>query len=508
MDKKKIKLLIILGSIVVVLGVALAIVLPILNQEVVVDPVQEYTAATEGKTLSNRTSTEVEKLVLTNENGVFTFSRDASTRDWYLEEDSSYTVYQSAIDTLAKNVAHVYGVEIIAENKDDLFSFGLMEPTASCYCLFTDGQEINVSIGDIATVGNSYYVMTDTSEKIVRCVTSNVSPYLMSKTAFHDRPSLALEQLNLTRIEVIEAGDEKFSLEYKEASSNLTIYNWQITYPFVTDCDSDVLETILTDMSSLTITDAVDAGADVDLSAYGLAENQRTEVTFRYSTGESKTFYYGSLTEDGTCRYITVPDDDGVYTIAAELLDFINISPASAAGRLLAPIYVYNVDKVIFDALGESAEIEVTNTIMIDSDGSQRVDSNGDYVYEQSYKLDGVDIQRAAAVTWYKTALYIKVHSVLPESAIAEDAEAVGYLKYVLNDRVDGDEVLLEFVPYGYDYYALRINGVCYFSILRDDVQDIADNLVALRNGDLDEEENIPFSERDTGTTDDTGDNA
>lgn len=504
MDKKKVKLLVILSSIVVVLGIALAIALPILNREVVVDPVKEYTAATEGKTLSNRTSTEVEKMILTNKNGVFTFCRDAGTRDWYWEEDPSYAVYQSAIDALAKYTAHVYGVEIIAENKDDLFSFGLLEPAASCYTLFTDGQEINVYIGDMAPVGNSYYVMTDSSEKIVRCVTSNVSPFLMNKTSIHDRPSLALEQQGLNQIEVIEAGEEKFSLEYKEASENLTIYNWQITYPFVTDCDSDVLENILSNMSSLTISETADSG-NVDLSMYGLAEDQRTEVTFRYSTGFAKTIYYGNLTEDGAHRYLTVPDDDGVYTIAAELLDFINISPASAAGRLLAPIFVYNVEKVIFDALGESAEIEVTNTVMLEKDGSERIDSSGELVYEQSYKLDGKDIQRAAAVTWYKTALYIKVHSILPENAIADDAEAIGYLKYVLNDRVDADEVLLEFVPFGYDYYALRVNGVCYFSILREDVQAIADNLVALRKGELDKEETIPFSERENSNADETG---
>lgn len=108
---------------------------------------------TNGETVLSIEPAKVTALSWTQEGTTLSFHRDG---DWQYDDDGSFPVSESAMDTLLEQFA-AFGASFTIENADNLSQYGLDNPTCTI-TLTTDGQTYTIKLGDYSTMDSQRYV--------------------------------------------------------------------------------------------------------------------------------------------------------------------------------------------------------------------------------------------------------------------------------------------------------------------------------------------------------------
>ena len=129
--------------------------------------------------------------------------------------------------------------------------------------------------------------------------------------------------------------------------------------------------------------------------------------------------------------------------------------------------------------------VEMIGFPITESDGSVRTDALGRVVNEQTFFVDGEELVGKSGVTFYSQIITVMVHNEV-EAGWTPTGAPVGSIEFVLNDRVEAKEALIEFFEYSADYYALRVNGgEVNFTVLKETLSNMEEMVPKLFTGEL-----------------------
>ncbi len=492
MNKKMIRNLIIIVSVLAVIAIGVLVGIPMVeNYQAAQEQAEADRQAAETeenlakRTLLDRKSSDVKTMQVIRAGDTLNFSRDPQLLTWVLDEHEELDLVQTVLDDLATNLAYAMGQQLVSEDGADLAEYGLDDPQMELSATFNDGDSVTYLVGDMAPDGKGYYVKRSDDPRIIRVSDAVGRSYIVTLERLHPIPTFNVDTTNIKSVQVWLGDEQILGMRDMESGNEATLLSWKIDYPYVTDVDGEKLTEYVESISAISIFETIDLSPE-NLADYGLDKPLRT-LSYTTDDGSETTLYVGDPIEETGYSYVLVEGDPVVYSVLTSYFNFMDTPAFSLVSRLLALVNVANVSQFTVDALGQSVTVDVEQVPITEDDGSVRTDALGRVVNKQYYSIDGQDLTGDTGVTFYTQVITILVHSEVEEGYVPE-GEPVGTISFKLNDRVTREESTVEFFEYQKDYYALRVDGDdVSFAVLKSTLEDIVDLIPKLLTGELDE---------------------
>lgn len=491
MSKNMIRNLIIIVSVLAVVAVAVLVGIPMVERYQAAQKQAaaelEAAAAAEDlakRTLSSRTTSDIDTITSLRYGEELVFTRDPQMLDWVLVGHEELDLVQSVMTDLAAYMASTVGSQLINEDGSNLAEYGLDDPRMQFTVKFKDGESITYLVGSQAPDGKGYYVKRSDDPRVVRVSDTIGKSYMITLERLHPVPLFNVDTSNIKSIQVWKDGEQLLGLRDFESGNEATLLSWKIDYPFVTDVDGEKLTEYVESISGISIAETIDLSPK-DLAVYGLDKPART-LHYTTSDGQDITLHVGIENEETNgYSYVKVDGDPVVYSAMTASFYFMDTTPFSLVSRLLALVNVANVDQFTLNGINETVTVDIEHTPITEQDGTVRVDALGRVVNDQTYYVDGKQLEGKTGVTFYSQIITVMVHNEVEEGWQPTGAP-VGSIEFVLNDRVEASDALVEFYEYNTDYYALRVNGGdVSFTVLKETLSNMEDMVGKLFTGEL-----------------------
>lgn len=247
--------------------------------------------------------TDVRSVSYRTESGEYTFEKEEDV--WVYKQDQDFPLDQ----TYPEQIISTFGkLEALRELKDgdDLEAYGLKDPAYTVKLTDAEGEETTLSIGN--AVGEDYYLLNNTSEKIYTVsssVTGTLQHTLEEMAQLDSYPNIGSGNL---KKEVITRGDE------------VTVYDSE------NEDDAKNITAVAGGLGAVSLSSAADYSVeDKDLKGFGLDEASRITVEATYTKDDEEqvlTLYIGGEDGDGN-RYVMMNDSRIVYLISVDVCDNI-----------------------------------------------------------------------------------------------------------------------------------------------------------------------------------------
>ena len=97
---------------------------------------------------------------------VYTFDRADSKSDWTYSEDTSLSLDQDTVDSMASTAAFVSTKKVVQDNLDNSSEYGFDSPTFTLTITLSDGSAKTVTVGSENSVTSEYYAYVDGDNRI------------------------------------------------------------------------------------------------------------------------------------------------------------------------------------------------------------------------------------------------------------------------------------------------------------------------------------------------------
>ncbi len=214
---------------------------------------------------------EVTALSWENDTSSLSFTKTDDT--WTYDEDENFPVSVEAINELLE-IFNGLQASFIIENVEDYSQYGLDDPEGTI--TITCGEEVmEVQLGDYSKMDSQRYISTGDGN-VYLVTTDPLDSYSVELSAVADNDTVP----DFSEIKTIVLdGNESYTITYDEDTES---YSAEVNGETV-ELDSDLVESYISTLSSLSTTDYVTYNAsDDDLVTYGLNEPDLT-VTVNYT---------------------------------------------------------------------------------------------------------------------------------------------------------------------------------------------------------------------------------
>lgn len=292
-------------------------------------------------TLYSVKESDITELSYQNSTAKLTLIKKGKT--WHLKNDASFPVEQSRVETMLGDVAKMTAKRLVVKDCTDLSEYELEEPQLVVTIVTKDGEKRKLSYGlEAAAAGGCYAYMDDARDVYV--IASNVtSDFAYTKNQLMELPDVPeIDSDNVNYYKVSTAQGESFTAKKKAAASKKkesdsdkeeAAWNISKSEGKVTEYDQNSMETILTVLEDLSMTEGVSYRASSEeRKKYGLSSAAHT-VTVKYdavieetSDGEQKkerrqyTLYVGKENKSRGCYYVSVKGDSGIYLMDSDTI--------------------------------------------------------------------------------------------------------------------------------------------------------------------------------------------
>lgn len=292
--------------------------------------------------VSNRDN--ISRIVINGENGGIPFIK----RDdrWIYEPDESFPLNTSMVTLIENDISPLEAVRKL-EEREDLSSYGLEQPSYTVTVTDQDGNSETVLIG--ASSGENFYAMVQGGSDIYTIGSALVTAIdyrLNDFIALDNLPELSEETIqNITvtnasgtaayqKQENTGPAEESSSSEEETGDVNETAETEEsVTWQKIKDGvsaeveDSSSISSAVGTLSSITpiACESYNTPAE-NLSSYGLDEASRTSLLIDYiDNNEEKTviFRIGAMDTSGNYYYTMIEDSGKIQTMSAAVIDKI-----------------------------------------------------------------------------------------------------------------------------------------------------------------------------------------
>lgn len=442
---------IILGALLVVLALVW-----ILSKFIPVDQPTETTPALPDVPLVfEAKDSEVERLVITNEQGELTLLPYESRTDdgtvtihWTVDGYQDYLLSTTATKNVANLGLLLYGGKIITEKAAELTPFGLDQPKATVTVKLKNGQSHVIAFGNELPSGYFDYAIVDNEGAVYSVASSTTARSRYGITDLLDKNALVgIAEDKLTGIVFERAADHlklASDCNYDETSRS---YLFTVTEPIVRTGNAERLSLLATEALNLKAAHFVEVDPP-DLAKYGL-DKPRYSIRL---TSEDKTvqLHVGHGADAGDV-YMISDAIFAVFKVPAKTFTAIDTPLIDLIDRLFMLKSIWLVDRIEADLPGAA----FTTDIKMDKGQKNDDESTVFRLNDQDAKIFS-ETGRSLFSAFYQRIIGMQI------AGVDADAEPVNtrdaYLVFHLKDDPDtGSRASTEVVEFAkrdeYTYY-------------------------------------------------------
>lgn len=480
MKNKMIRNIVIMAAVLVAV-VGLLILTPKLQPKV---DEPDVTAEPESLYIVNHYYEDVVEYKIIREDETVNVVYDADINKYFFKGDDETELDQSKARGTASILVNILADSIIEDNLDNLAVFGLDDPIVTTITTLANGEIIVAYVGDLAPSQDAYYMYVEGDDRIITIKQSfyTYASYTNDQLHLIENTEYAYDQV--VAVSINQKGEEELSFISVDIKDSRSMSIFQMTSPWVASCDAEELAKLQENVTGIKIDNIIETKPE-DLSIYGLDDPYAT-ISYELGNGAVKTFIIGNML-DNYSYYAQIDDSPIIYDISSSFIDKVLASePLPLVDKLYAIYSIYITDAVNFNGFGIDNTLNIQHYLKKNTDGSNKLDGNGNPLSGQKFYLDKSDEEylEDAGRKLYQELISLYIHSPIVEGKeISSKSSAVLTFEFS-----DGESIVINFYEYNLDYYAVELNGRVDFAVLQTTVQDMASMFEKALDGSLEEE--------------------
>lgn len=450
---------------VLIIGIALVIVIPMLipQQDDVSTPVATSTART--YTFSSRNKDEVSEVVLYQDGEKLRLTKNLAG-EYVANDYPDADLNQTSAGSVFFNFANLSALDTVADDSSRKAEFGLENPTHYAQVKYSDGTSATYYLGDRSPTGSNYYFMAEGDDKIYLVATS-VNTYMRRTLAELQKVSELPEVdfSNLKQVLIKNAGGTIDLRAYPADHIGPGVNNWGMYEPYAVDMDSEKYTEFMQVASAISVKNYV--GKVENLEEYGLDEAHASSFYVEDANGVSllvtigsernSTEYYALIGEDAD-QICTIAADAARAIVQAEPLPFVESFAGIVTLSIVDAFEVYMPD-------GEVIEVTIERQEQYDENNQLKVLANGKPDYIETYRINGKEYDNDTFKSVYQSLIGVTIDGIVATDDTGKpvDVSKDTYAKIVYHFNVELDDLTVEYRNYKSLYYAVNKGGDYYF---------------------------------------------
>lgn len=338
---------------------------------------------------------DIEKMIVTNQQGSYTITRTAA-KTWTVSGLGTAPVSSTAIQNACQSAASLSATDMVVKEAQDLGKYGLAKPRATID-VTAKGKEYVFLVGDESPLGNGYYIMQKGSKTVYLTSTQIESYFLESNLGFVDTSLVTVDSStdapNITsytfggtkRAQPVVIQVPVVSTSSASTSSSSTGIS-KDTMPYIVSprllADTSKLSTLASDLASISADKAISTDVSAaNLAKYGL---DKPQYTFSYTLkGKVVTLNFGNAFTDNNTDYIYVTEDgkNAIYRIGAASVSFYNWKIDDLISNLQFVVALDDLKTVTIQGPSQTWKFDVSG-----SGDSMKVTTNGKAVNLSNFR--------------------------------------------------------------------------------------------------------------------------
>ena len=237
---------------------------------------------------------------------------------WRLTNRKDFRPDSSKLATAASNFCTITSSKIVEENAGDLSQYGFGGPNAARISgAFSDGAVVTLEIGDKNPTNDGYYVRKENERTIYLGSSYSSEKILLKKAELADLKLFALEENDVSRIEMTRGGAPLFAAWHKGE------YDWELEYPVIAPMNAMPEGLIFESVKDLYASSYEEVGAK-DLSKYGL-DNPKYSLKFDLKDkGGSIKLLFGNEKSTRSTIYAMLGGTEDVFVISLDGFGYLD----------------------------------------------------------------------------------------------------------------------------------------------------------------------------------------
>jgi hypothetical protein len=410
----------------------------------------------------------IDKICLQSKQGTLTIEKKGE--DWQVDSAQAVKINQYRIDYILDSITQLYAEQVVSETPENRENFGLAKPQAVAEIQLTDGSKNRLYLGDKVPTGSSYYLAVEDDPRIFTIWYGDGENFLLTLDDLRDRslPAITMEELayfKLARqgaptIEVV--ADKEGTID-----DTLPLGNWLLTKPYnkPKSIKWEEFQKLLSAIEMLRIDEFVEENPK-DLNKYGLV-NPSAELVVK---DEENTLhlYFGNSKEDKV--FFKLADAPAVYAVEKGNTEFLATKHFDLIFKFA---YIENIDymdKIVIEGNGKTHELTLLRGAKEDEEDE----------VEETFFVNGKEVEDESFRKFYQVLIGLLLEGE-NDKKLKEEPEV--RTTFYLN-KANEPKVIISYVPYNPDFYAVFLNGEAEFLINRDQVQKMLEELDLLVAGE------------------------
>ncbi len=370
-------------------------------------------------------------------------------KNWVVNSSENIKLSQSKVDSLAYDFAILNADALISEN-GNLADYGLDKPLATPKIRLSDGTEKRFLLGSLTPTGNSYYFKMNEDSKIYTISVATGDDFIKDLAGYRDTTIATVDAKTLVQFRILRNNaniEIRLKAEKELALDTSGMNSWKMNSPYQLDVNTDVVGKQIFEKLNFEVKDFVE-DAPASYNKYGL-DKPKYVISFTEKDKSPVTIELGNEKEG--LIYARLGGANEVYTIDAQTVAYKDMDPLSMVNTL---VYLQQIDKVT--AISFTAE----NTTYV-----LKINGTGD---NATYSINDV----SAKTEWFKKA-YQEIIGLTLRGMVTGDVNGQPICKFVFSFNDGRADDVIELVPYGDRYVAVKINGKAEYYVMAEQVNNM-----------------------------------
>ncbi len=461
--KKSQSLLILFSAIVVLLSIYLFL------EYRPQDTTEDSKASSKNITIINLNSSNIRKIVLKSTNNTLRFEK----KNQLWKATFAFPYKQDVIDNLSNVFMGLQAEQVIDESPTDMEQYGLKIPAVIIEVTIDDDKSPKIMyLGDLAPSGNCYYFKLADKPTVYTIPNYNGDKFKLTPADFRDYSLTQIDTHNINYLKLSSIGKPVLEIKTNTITSKLTNYGigiWQMTKPYqeTITIATDKFQPVLDSLASITNAETFVEDNPSDLSLYGLT-NPQAELLIKDNKTQFKLLIGKPKNENFI--YCRTSDSNTIFTIKRSNLSILDTKPFELIEKFVFIVNIEDVDKISLSGLGTN------HNMVIDRKRNPKPKDESDK-YKTSYNVDGKKVEEHLFKTIYQNLIGLLVESEcqFQPNNKTPDLSMIYYL-----NKGEQHKIVINFIHYNYDFYAVSRNGKTEFLISKDQVKLMLNKLKTL----------------------------
>ena len=326
------------------------------------------------------------------ESGDTVFDLSLNVGTWQTTGNPSYTVKQTAVQSLADTLSELQGTRRL-ENVSNAADYGIEGGSFQVTASWSDGTQTTYTLGDATPFADGYYLQLSDSADVYTITTNLSSTFSKTLTDMASMESIQTAE-TITRVTVGSA----FDITWREESNTVNPdQHWYDTVSGIALDDSKA-QSIADGVASLRWDSLVSVSASEEELTEWQLDDEATQIICYDGDAASSTLLIGTNNRSGD-YYARLPGSLMVYTVSADDLDSLmsaNVQTLRATALLpLSWEYLaeaeLTVDKgtytILSPALDENQEVSTDTEEEMDGAEETETEDESDDAENQAMDL-------------------------------------------------------------------------------------------------------------------------